>query len=87
MSERTYDYGTHECLDRTAMVMHLFSSVQEHPQVVADPTWSDMADKAMRALMALYQSIGNDMELPGGPYNGIHLPPPPQTDTVTEGEK
>ena len=68
MSQRTYDYGTHECVDRTYLVMELLSYVSEHPQVKNDLVWSDMAEKAHNALWVLYQSIGADMDLPGGPH-------------------
>ncbi|OCJ12520.1 hypothetical protein A6U86_05720 [Rhizobium sp. AC27/96] len=53
-----YDYGTHECLDRTYLVMEMFSYVSEHPQVKANPQWTEMAEKAHHALWELYQAIG-----------------------------
>lgn len=56
-----YDYGTHECLDRTFLVMELLSYVSEHPQVVSEPEWKDMADSAHQQLWLLYQAIGQRM--------------------------
>lgn len=56
---RIYDFGTHECVDRTYLVMELLSYVSEHPQVKADPEWRDMAEKAHGALWVLYQSLGS----------------------------
>lgn len=54
-----YDYGTHECLDRTYLVMELLSYVSEHPQVRRDKNWTELAETAHSALWALYQAIGN----------------------------
>ena len=63
MTKRPYDYGTHECLDRTYLVMELFSYVSEHPQVVDNPEWKAMADRVHDEMWKLYQAIGNsDME-------------------------
>lgn len=53
-----YDYGTHECLDRTYIVMELFSYVSEHPQIKENAQWVELADKAHTALWNLYQSVG-----------------------------
>jgi len=53
-----YDFGTHECLDRTYLVMELLSYVSEHPQVKANEEWRELADTAHGALWKLYQSIG-----------------------------
>lgn len=57
-----YDYGTHECLDRTYIVMELFSYVSEHPQVRCDEEWKKLADDAHDALYKLYSAIGETMD-------------------------
>jgi hypothetical protein len=58
MAQRPYDYGTHECLDRTFLVMEMLSYVSEHPQVKECPEWEDLVGKAHSALWDLYQAIG-----------------------------
>lgn len=62
-----YDYGTHECLDRTHLVMELLSYVSEHPQVVANPDWLKRAEEAHQVLFDLYQAIGATMEPDASP--------------------
>lgn len=57
-TDRLYDYGTHECMDRTYLVMELLSYVSEHPQVKENSEWAELADQAHTALFKLYQSIG-----------------------------
>jgi len=64
-----YDYGTHECLDRTYLVMEMFSYVSEHPQVKASAEWTALADEAHTALWKLYQAIGNTSDAEGGPHS------------------
>lgn len=57
-AERPYDYGTHECLDRTFIVMEMLSYVSEHPQVKECSEWKELAGKAHSALWDLYHAIG-----------------------------
>jgi hypothetical protein len=58
MRDRKYDYGTHECLDRTYLVMELLSYVSEHPQVIENETWAALAQQAQDTLYNLYSAIG-----------------------------
>jgi len=58
-----YDYGTHECLDRTYMTMELFSYVSQHPQIKANEEWQKMAGIAHSALYTLYNAIGETQEV------------------------
>lgn len=55
---RPYDYGTHECTDRTFIVMEMLSYVTDHPQVQECAGWKDLAEKAHDALWNPYQAIG-----------------------------
>lgn len=59
MIKRPYDYGTHECLDRTYLCMELFSYVSEHPQVEENPEWKAQADRIHSEMWKLYQDIAN----------------------------
>ena len=59
---KAYDFGTHECLDRTYLVMELLSYVSEHPQVKEQPEWSKACDEAHTTLWNLYQSIGAEVD-------------------------
>lgn len=55
----TYDYGTHEVLDRTYIVMELLSYVSEQPQVLANPEWAALTQSAHDALWKLYRAVGS----------------------------
>ena len=56
---RIYDFGAHECVDRTYIVMEMLSYVSGHPKVKESPELADLAEKAHGALWVLYQSLGS----------------------------
>jgi len=52
-------FGCHELLDRTSlMVNNLEQYILAHPSCLRDPEWYSLADRALTALMDLYQKIG-----------------------------
>lgn len=60
MVENLDEFHWHEALDRTNMVLVMFSEhVGEHPAVSQTPELKEAADKITVALGNLYQEIGN----------------------------
>lgn len=52
-------YGIHEALDRAHVLMDTYHSyVVEHPAVEQRLDIAELADKAMDAMMAVYQALG-----------------------------
>lgn len=52
------DYGTHEALDRTYMITEMMDLLVGHPQILENPEWLHLAERALQNLLDLYQSIG-----------------------------
>lgn len=52
-------FGEHELLDRAALVAGFVEeSLLEHPACLSNPEWFALADRAVTALNALYQLVG-----------------------------
>ncbi len=60
MSE-DWNLGKHEALDRTFLIMEMFSYVSDHPEVRRNIDWNARAEEIENKLYELYQAIGGDL--------------------------
>ena len=55
----TGSFGEHELLDRSALMAGMVEqTLLEHPACLMNPEWFALADRAVTALNALYQRVG-----------------------------
>jgi orotate phosphoribosyltransferase len=60
----TDDFGQHEVVHTASIIVDMISShIMEHPAVEANPRWTHLAEKALEAMMAVYQETATNTAL------------------------